>query len=79
MEGLFCHICKCKYFIQSKGCGWLVDVHGRVIVWVWPAMSRYSRGILDSFKEKKIVLAAVAVVVGLITDVDQVPNNLFYY
>ena len=49
----------------------MVDVHGRVIVWVWPAMSRYSRG---SFFGAKIVAAAVAVVVGLITEVDQVPN-----
>ena len=57
----------------------MVDVHGRVIVWVWPAMSRYSRGILDSFFGAKIVLAAVAVVVGLITEVDQVPNNIILY
>ena len=50
----------------------MVDVHGRIIVWVWPAMSRYSRGYPRQFFGAKIVAAAV--VVGLITEVDQVPN-----
>ena len=56
----------------------MVDVHGRIIVWVWPAMSRYSRGYPRQFFGAKIVAAAVAVVVGLITEVDQVPNMTYF-